>query len=151
LTSVTRIPLHVLVITTVAATSWLVSTAAAQDADSRVLGGRIRCDAIPGMTRIPLNQPFEIRLSGKQARYTRKVRRPDTSEDSGYVESGSGTVSDDGMLVLQGRAEGRGFQYTAAYEGRVDPAGAMRLTGVQHWSGTSFRSFDRSCTIELRP
>jgi hypothetical protein len=113
--------------------------------------GEIRCGTIPGVATLPLRQPIEVVVSGNQARYSRSVRRADTSIASPFTEDGAGTVGADGAVVLTASVTARSFAYIARYQGRLPPEGGHgRLIGAQTWTaGTTQPGYQRACSIEL--
>ena len=110
--------------------------------------GRLTCDAVEGITQIPLTAPFTVRVDGAVAKYERPVLSASGAR-TGAWERGEGRVGADGTLVLQGGASGRGFHYRSRYEGRLGPASEARLTGTQDWM-LDDRDFKRLCSVELR-
>jgi len=128
-----------------------MSEASAQPA-SVTWQGRMRCDAMPGITTIPLDIAFTLTVTGDMARYTRPVMQADSRQTSGRAETGSGRVAADGAVTLRGSAEGAEYRYTATYQGRLPPGGgAARLVGTQDWViPTRNVATRRPCTIELR-
>ncbi|NBS43762.1 MAG: hypothetical protein EBT34_08550 [Acetobacteraceae bacterium] len=110
--------------------------------------GRLRCDAVAGMTQTPLDVAFTIRVEAGLAKYERPVLSA-TAARTGAWERGEGRVAADGELMMQGGSSGRGFGYRARYEGRLGADGIGHFTGAQDWI-LSDREFTRACTVEVR-
>ena len=68
---------------------------------------------------------------------------------AGAWERGEGRVAADGTLHLQGGSSGRGFHYSAGYEGQLGADGEARFTGTQDWM-LDDRDFTRVCAVEVR-
>ncbi len=102
------------------------------------------------MTTKRLVQAFTLTVNGNHARYSRQVHTTYSRTESPYAEQGEGAVAADGTLTLRGGAIGRGFQYTATYQGVLPPhGGAAKLTGVQLWTTRQIAQVQRACTIDL--
>ncbi|MFN6955224.1 MAG: hypothetical protein ACK4PG_10565 [Acetobacteraceae bacterium] len=118
--------------------------AAAQDTS---WSGRLTCDAVEGFTTQPLNVPFEVTVRRGVATYARPVLSSQSAR-TGVWERGEGRVGPDGAVVLEGGAGGRGFLYTARYEGRFGPGETAEFTGWQDWIADG-RQFRRACRVTL--
>jgi hypothetical protein len=121
---------------------------AAAQSFNGVWEGRLRCDAVEGMTQTPLDVVFTIRVEAGVAKYERPVLSA-TAARTGAWERGEGRVAADGALLLQGGSAGRGFGYRARYEGRLGADGVGRFTGTQEWI-LADRDFTRACTVEVK-
>ncbi|MCA3322434.1 MAG: hypothetical protein INF75_03420 [Roseomonas sp.] len=110
--------------------------------------GRLTCDAVEGITQVPLDAPFTIRVEGAVAKYERPVLSASGAR-TGAWERGEGRVGADGALLLQGGSSGRGFHYRARYEGRLGADSVARFTGAQDWM-LADRDFTRPCAVEVR-
>jgi hypothetical protein len=122
----------------------LAAPAAAQES---VWSGRLVCDPVDGFTTQALNVPFEVTVRRSVAAYARPVLSAQSAR-TGVWERGEGRVGPDGAVVLEGGAGGRGFLYTARYEGRLGPGATAEFTGHQDWS-TDGRAFRRACRATL--
>ena len=128
----------------------LAGGASAQPGFDGAWGGRLVCDAFPGVTQAPLNQPLTVTIAGGAARYERLVLTAQ-GQPTGYAERGEGRVGADGTLTLTGLATGRNFAYTARYDGRLGADGRGSLRGEQEWrAGNAIGMQTRSCRIGLR-
>lgn len=122
----------------------VATPAAAQDA---VWSGRLVCDPVEGFTTQPLNVPFEVTVRRGVATYARPVLSSAAAR-TGVWERGEGRVGADGAVVLEGGAGGRGFLYSARYEGRLGPEATAEFTGHQDWQ-VEGREFRRPCRTTL--
>ena len=120
------------------------SPAAAQDS---AWTGRLVCEPVEGFTTQPLNVPFEVTVRRGMATYARPVLSS-LSARTGVWERGEGRVGRDGAVVLEGGAGGRGFLYTARYEGRLGPGDTAEFTGWQD-GRVEGREFRRACRATL--
>ncbi len=112
--------------------------------------GILRCGLIPGVTTKKLVEKFTLTVQGNHAQYTRRIHKTDVADYSTFVEQGDGTIGPGGGLVLRGGGVGRGFQYTATYEGVLPPNGtSAHFTGTQLWTTRKVMQVPRACSIEL--
>jgi hypothetical protein len=112
--------------------------------------GQIQCVAVPGLTIRPLTGDFEMTTNGTRLTYSRSVHRANLAALSGVEESGVGTLTGND-IELQGAAAGKGYSYTASYQGRVGN-GHANLVGEQVWTtSTSPQLFHRACHVTLTP
>jgi hypothetical protein len=122
----------------------LVSAAALAASFDGTYTGTLACPAFPNQP--PLRVEIAVTVSGRMATYEQRATGT-ASGDLGAQESGSGSVSPSGELVLSGSCRG-GF--TCATEYRSDLSKTpVRLEGSQRWW---FRSGDRErkCEVELK-
>ena len=117
-------------------------------AAAQVWHGQIRCVAVPGVTTKPLVGDFEMSTNGSRLTYSRPVHKADLAAISGVAESGEGMLTRS-AIKLQGGAAGKGYSYTAIYQGRIED-GYANLTGEQVWTTSSLsQPFHRACHITL--
>lgn len=109
--------------------------------------GRIACDALPGLTRKPLDAEFTMTVRDGKVDFERKVLQPDSRHPSGVVERGHGTVSADGEITLSGSARGGNWRYEASYAGRSG-SDETRLSGTQTWHMPGGVNRVRNCSID---
>lgn len=121
--------------------------AAPAAAEDSVWHGRLLCDAVEGFTTRPLDVPFEVTVRRGLARYARPVLSVQSAR-TGVWERGEGRIGPDGAVVLEGGAGGRGFFFTARYEGQLGPEGTADLVGWQEWESDG-RRFRRACRATL--
>ena len=127
----------------------LAASAQAQGQDGN-WSGRMRCDAIPGMTSGQLNAAFTMTVSGGVARYSREVQTA-SGQVSGRPETGQGRVGADGSVILEGGASPSGanaWSYTAQYTGRII-GDTLTLQGTQDGMVRTV-PHQRPCRISLR-
>jgi hypothetical protein len=125
------------------ATASLPNLAAAQ-----TWHGQIQCVPVPGLTTKPLTGLFEVSMNGSRLTYSRPVHKADLASLSGATESGTGILAGND-ITLQGGAAGKGYSYTATYQGRMEDGRAL-LTGEQVWTAASLSgAFHRACHITL--
>ncbi|MCX7686276.1 MAG: hypothetical protein N2Z67_13510 [Acetobacteraceae bacterium] len=125
----------------------VLAAAAPAEAQDPVWRGRLVCDPVEGFTTQPLNVPFEVTLRRGVASYARPVLSSQSAR-TGVWERGEGRVGPGGAVVLQGGAGGRGFLFTARYEGRLGPGETAEFTGWQDWQ-VEGREFRRACRATL--
>ncbi|HTW51311.1 MAG TPA: hypothetical protein VME45_05385 [Stellaceae bacterium] len=110
--------------------------------------GQIQCAVIPAFGAKPLFGAFDLTAKGDQLAYSRPVHVSDSADLSGVMENGEGTAAN-GQIVLQGRASGPGYSYTARYQGPIQGNSAT-LTGEQVWTGHRLsQPFHRACAVTL--
>jgi hypothetical protein len=73
----------------------------------------------------------------------------DSPSLSGVEESGAGMLNGN-EIKLQGGASGRGYSYTASYQGEIE-SGYVNLAGEQVWTASKSGQFHRACHITLTP
>lgn len=112
--------------------------------------GLILCDALPNIA--PLRTTFFLEITNGHAQYHKDVLQANTSTPSGVTERGTGTVSPDGDVSLKGSAEGPGWSFEAAYQGKFSGKN-LQLSGAQKWRlpASSGGAQTRPCTISLSP
>jgi hypothetical protein len=107
--------------------------------------GRLRCAAIPTLTVAPVDVEFTLTIHGATATYQRPVLSYDGRQTVGQ-ESGTGTVTADGTVTLQGGISGSLGVFVAHYSGRLSGA-HVDLSGMENF--VSPRQYERSCTSSL--
>lgn len=110
--------------------------------------GQIRCVVVPGLTTKPLVGDFEMSTNGTRLTYSRPVHKADLASLSGVAESGEGILAGN-VIKLQGGAAGKGYSYTAIYQGRIE-GGYANLAGEQVWTTSNLpKPFHRACHVTL--
>ena len=101
------------------------------------------------MTTLKLVGDFEVQSDGTKIIYKRFVHNPDSASTSGVAETGQGTLAA-GEMKLQGGASGKGYSYTAAYQGQIKGS-SLVMTGEQIWTGATLitQPFHRQCQVLL--
>jgi hypothetical protein len=105
--------------------------------------GTLSCPAFPNQP--PLCSQIKVTVTDRTATYEQVAPGAATEAISAY-ESGNGTVSASGEIMLTGGCRG-GFSCVTEYRGRLSGT-PIRLKGSQRWW---FRSGERErpCEIEL--
>src|SRR5205085_3417086 len=93
-------------------------------------------------------EPVTIEVASSVARYRHTVLNEDGTAGVG-VETGEGTVANDGRVTLLGawKSQARGYSYEARYSGTLGANGG-ELEGHQSWI-VHGRKGERSCTMIL--
>jgi hypothetical protein len=106
--------------------------------------GTLSCPAFPNQA--PLQAPIKVTVTDRAATYDLVASSTGTDADITAYESGSGTVSPSGDIVLSGGCRG-GFSCVTEYRGNLSKT-PIRLKGSQRWW---FRGGDRErpCEIDL--
>ena len=104
--------------------------------------GKIQCAALSSGVG-QLATKASVKVQGTTASYERPIIGLDGSSVLGQ-ETGTGTVSPDGTIVLRGGASTSLSTFTATYSGRITGR-RVELYGTQNH--TTPRKFDRSCSI----
>lgn len=115
-------------------------------AEEREIAGRMRCEAVPGLTGGPSTVDLRLFVEGPAVRYERPVRV--RRGEAPATEQGTGGWAPNGPIALRGAASGAGWSYTARYAGMLGPDGKGQLQGEQAWSHGG-RQHARPCTISL--
>jgi hypothetical protein len=107
--------------------------------------GTLSCPALPQQQ--PLRVEIEVTVSGPTATYEQIAKPGAATGDLGAQESGRGSVSPAGEIVLSGGCRG-GFSCVTEYRGDLSKT-PVRLKGSQRWW---FRSgeHERECDVELK-
>jgi hypothetical protein len=106
--------------------------------------GTLSCPAFPN--QMPLRAQIKVTVTDRTATYELGAPGTATDADISAYESGSGTVSPSGDMVLTGGCRG-GFSCVTDYRGNLSRT-PVRLKGSQRWW---FRSGERErpCEIDL--
>ncbi|HTZ34898.1 MAG TPA: hypothetical protein VMB84_02670 [Stellaceae bacterium] len=128
-----------------AALAAIVAICAPAVAADGVYRGKLNCAAIPTLTIAPVTVDFTMIVRGASASYQRPVLSYDGHATVGQ-ETGTGTVSADGTIVLQGGINGRLGAFSARYAGRLNGT-HVELSGIENF--TAPRQYERSCSISL--
>jgi hypothetical protein len=106
--------------------------------------GTLSCPAFPNQP--PLRTQIKVTVTDRTATYELFTPGAATEADISAYESGNGTVSPSGGIVLTGGCRG-GFSCVTEYRGDLSRT-PVRLNGTQRWW---FRSGERErlCEIDL--